>query len=159
MSGNPHSGHPNFIEALFCAAEVKALETSKSPQALLDKELRDQETSDGSLRAIAADELVRVKARQSILPLNFSSSIDWIILLELYIKQDGAKEAISLATGADRWGVSKITAARYIAGLIENNLVQRASRSDGSDEIVLDLTSQGRNTLTKVLSLFAENSE
>lgn len=141
-------------EALYQLAENKA-SARPSGAALRVVDLDAEDTlNDLRLLSVAIRELERRAARRRELPPELFADAAWCILLDLFICEHQGF-VIGLSTGFKRWHLSEATAVRYIAALIQANLVSRVHGVMLPAQVALQLTDYGRLALKRVLAAHA----
>lgn len=143
---------PAHVEALYRAAEIKAL-TNHRKRPLPPIEIVEHVLpSDDWLAAAASREVERRAIRMRYLPAEIGCDYGWYVLLDLFIGEYELR-VVQLVDAPRRWHMSPATAARQIAALIETNLVVRVFDKVSSGSVTLRLTDMGKMYLKRVLAL------
>lgn len=143
---------PTYVEALYRAAEIKAL-TNQRKRSLPPIEIVEHQLpNDDWLAAAASRELERRAVRVRYLPAEIGGNCGWYSLLDLFICEYEL-HVVKLVDAPRRWHMSPATAARQIAALIERNLVVRVFEEVSSESVTLRLTDMGIMYLKRVLAL------
>lgn len=140
-------------EALYRLAEDKA--SARRGEAELGETGRKAEDTLNDLRllSVAIRELERRTVRRRELPPELFVDAAWCILLDLFICEHQGF-VIALSTGFKRWQLSEATAVRYIAALLQANLVSRVQGVMLPAQEGLQLTDYGRLILKRVLAAY-----
>lgn len=141
------------IEALLQTAE--GLAQSSRDHYVPDENEPDEPDlpSADQLHSALTRALAQLDIRRRYFPPQVASDNGWGLLLDLFSCELQA-QTLELPGSASRWGMSEVTAARHVAGLVAANLVVRVAGGRDRDRFGLELTDLGRALLKKVLALY-----
>lgn len=150
MSDIDHDELRRLAERLLTLAETRA--------SLLQSPASERPSypviTDAVFADLAASELKRRASRSRYLPADLFGEGGWAILLDLFVsEQKGRPVSVSSACIASQ--VPATTALRYIAALIEYELVERTDNPADRRVRLLSLTTRGRNATRAALEEYS----
>jgi hypothetical protein len=140
------------IEVLLQAAERQASRRQDDESQLANEPEASDFANDRQLLPLVTRALAQCSLRRRHFPAQVSADNGWALLLDL-LSHELEGESMELPGNAHRWGMSEVTAARHVAGLVADNLVVRIKDQDGGESYRLHLTDRARSLLRQVLML------